>query len=364
MGTQLRNTWNDPIGVADRLASHGCRFDFLQAVWLLERYDQAGTNVGERGPVSDERISFRPDVSMGFPSTEIKCVARRETPEGTTSHVIDQTFMGLYGVSSPLPLHYAVDVIRAVESADVSDENEAQSHVDDKDAASVSGRAPVRDFLDIVNHRLVSLFYRSWLKYRFERTFQLKGRDSITNYLALLIGCPATHDRQVLGVDPLRLIRYAGVLTQRPRSATTLEGIVQDYWQGLRCCSQQCVGRWVLIEDSDQNRLGLRNTTLGEDACLGSQVYDLSGSFVLTIGPMDWETYLAFLPGETNFEQTKRLTMFYCADPLEFSFELVLKEKQAPKMLIDSSSQSPRLGYTSWLRTDEVMETSVVFDAA
>ncbi len=369
MGIDSRNSWQDPSGVGDRLASEGYRFDFLQAVWLLERYGDSGTKVGERGPVADERISFRPDVSMGFPSTEIKGIFRRETPEGVTSYLFDQTFMGLYGVSSPLPLHYAVDVIRAVESADVSDEGSGRFRSGDKRDASVadaavSGRAPVRDFIDILNHRLVSLFYRSWLKYRFERTFQLEGRDSITNYLALLIGCPPTHNRQTLGIDPLRLIRYAGVLTQRPRSATTLEGVLQDYWQGLGCHSQQCVGRWVLIEESDQNRLGRQNTTLGEDVCLGSQVYDLCGSFILTVGPMDWETYLAFLPDETNFDETKRLTMLYCTDPLDFSFEFVLKEKEVPQMRVDSSPQSARLGYTSWLRTDEVSETSVVFDVA
>ncbi len=360
MGTELGNTWRDPSGLAERLATNGFRFDFFQAIWLLERYGDVGTLVGQRGPVADEAISFRPDYSMGFPSTEVKSIFRSTTPEGATTHVIDETFFGLYGVSSPLPLHYAVDVVRAVETTDHST---AHHDVPQLDEDGLPGRAPLRDFIDIFNHRLVSLFYRSWLKYRFERTFQLAGRDSITEYLSLLIGCPPTHDREALGVDPLRLICYAGVLTQRPRSATSLERLIQDYWQGLGCRSLQCVGRWVLIEDSDQNRLSTLNTVLGDNLCLGEQVYDLSGAFTLAIGPMDFETYLSFLPGEERFEETRRLTMFYCNDPLEFSFELLLEADEAPELMIDSSPQSARLGYTSWLRTSDVEETSVVFDA-
>ena len=364
MGTVSGRTWRDPSGLGDRLATEGFRFDFFQAVWLLERYGDAGKLVGERGPVSDERISFRPDVSVGFPATEIKSITRRTNSDGVTTHGFDETFMGLYGVTSPLPMHYCVDVIRAVETADVSAVEGSRPGSDSDRHELMSGRAPMRDFIDIFNHRLVSLFYRSWLKYRIERTFQLDGRDSITRYLSMLIGCPPTHDHEALGIDPLRLIRYAGVLTQRPRSATTLEGVLQDYWQGLGFSSQQCVGRWILIEKADQNRLGVRNTSLGEDLCLGSQVYDLAGCFVMAIGPMTWETYQAFLPDGIGFDETKSLTKLYCSDPLEFCFELMLKEREVPEMVIDSTTQSARLGYTSWVRTGEVLETSVVFDAA
>jgi len=366
MGTPSGRTWRDPSGLAERLAADGERFDFFQAVWLLERFGDPGTLVGERGPVADERLSFRPDVSMAFPPTEVKRILQRVMPDGGIAYAIDETFLGLYGVTSPLPTHYAVDVIRAVESAGTSVTGRADAEVGSEVGpdAALDGRAPVRDFIDIFNHRLVSLFYRSWLKYRFERTFQLDGRDSITDYLRLLIGCAPEHDRDVLGVDPLRLIRYAGVLTQRPRSATTLEGVLEDYWPGLGCGAQQCVGRWVVIEESDQNRLGVRRTTLGEDLTLGSQVYDLCGCVVLALGPMDWDTYLAFLPTESGFQKTRRLTMLYTVDPLDVAFELLLMEHEVPAMCIDSSDESARLGYTSWVHTDDIAETSVVFDAA
>ena len=61
--------------------------------------------------------------------------------------------MGLYGPSSPLPNHYTEDVLWA--SAD-------------EDAA--------RSFLDLFNHRLISLVFRAWEKYRQPFRFAQSGR--------------------------------------------------------------------------------------------------------------------------------------------------------------------------------------------
>jgi type VI secretion system protein ImpH len=101
----------------DRLVRRGWEFDFFPAVWLLERFAAGGAPVGEVGPVSAERIRFRPEVSMVFPATDVRRVAVVDGPsEDESIYQIDVTFMGLYGVSTPLPLHYAVDVLRSVMS--------------------------------------------------------------------------------------------------------------------------------------------------------------------------------------------------------------------------------------------------------
>src|SRR5947199_9804372 len=40
-----------------------------------------------------------------------------------------------------------------------------------------------RDFLDIFNHRLISLFYRAWEKYRFFVRYERHEADSLTPLL-------------------------------------------------------------------------------------------------------------------------------------------------------------------------------------
>lgn len=349
-----------------RLLTRGFEFDFFQAVWLLERYGERGESVGGRGPVARERFRFRPDLSMAFPSTDVRRLEPHVDSVGDFSHYLTEvSFMGLYGVSTPLPLHYAVDVLRASEqSAAPPSDSSALAEAQAPAVTGGSHSTALRDFLDVFHHRLISLFYRSWVKYRYDRSFGLFGRDKITDYLLWLIGCEPTTDPAAVGVWPIHLLRYAGVLTQRPRSASMLEGVLLDYWDGLPVSVEACVGRWVAVPSKDRNSIGMTGATLGDDLTVGAQVYDLSGAFNVTLGPMDWSTYLTFLPGEARHGQTCALVERVCADPLAFTIELKLEADQIPELQLTSLGEGSRLGLTSWVRTDEIAETSVTFSAS
>lgn len=351
-------------GLIDRLLAHGCEFSFFQAVWLLERFCRGRAPVGERGPVSQEALRFRPDVSVAFPSTDLRRVtAQREPGQDEPSYRLDVTFLGLYGVATPLPLHYAIDILRNVDAAEQSVAEESGAATAERTAMPGTGCTPDRDFLDLLHHRLISLFYRSWTKYRHHVTFDMPHRDVVTSYLLWLIGCQPGWDEALLGVQPLRMVRYAGLLTQHPRSASSLEGLLRDYWDGLPVDVEQFVGRWVAIKPADLNNLGLANSSLGENLTVGEQVYDISGAFNIRVGPVDWQTYGQFLPDGPGFGKTRAIVQMYCPDPLAFTVEARLAANQVPEMCLTSNEDSARLGYTSWVRTGELPETSVTFDA-
>jgi type VI secretion system protein ImpH len=126
---------------------------------------------------------------------------------------------------------------------------------------------------------------------------------------------------------------------------------------------EQFRGRWVPLSDADKNRIGLANCRLGIDLTVGDQVYDLSGAFDIAVGPVDWQTYLSFVPDGDSFAQTRALVELYRADPLSFNVEVRLRAGQVPDTRLSSDETAGRLGYTSWIRTEEMPETSVVFDA-
>jgi len=297
---------------------------------------------------------------MGFPASDVRRIGRdRGASDGTDRFTVDCTFMGLYGVSTPLPLHYAVDVLRAVESA--TDETRRADGASQRPDESPDG-SPVRDFLDVFHHRLLSLFYRARAKYRYHLSFVLPQRDRLTPFLKLLIGCAEGWQKEQIGVEPIRLIRYAGLLTQHPLSAAGLEGILNDYWPDVEVSVGQFVGRWVALEPHDWNRLGRRNCRLGGDLIVGEQVFDRSGAFDIVVGPMDWPTYCSFLPISNRFAETVSLTRYACSDPLAFRITLRLAERQVPEARLASDDSAARLGYTCWLRTDEVPATQVVFE--
>ncbi len=351
-----------PLG---RLLSSGWQFDFFQAVWLLERHAEAEASVGQRGPVAKEPLRFRPDPSLGFPATDVRQIVECHSPDSEDVYYqVDVNFLGLYGTSTPLPLHYAVDILRAVEHAAALPEQAvetARSLLPPESAEADSGTAPARDFLDVFHHRLLSLFYRSWLKYRYDRTFGMPRRDDVTDYLLWLIGCAPDWDRDKLGVSPARMLRYAGSLTQHPKSAAALEGMLNDYWPDYMVEVEQCIGRWVTIAPDDLNSAGVLNSGIGVNLTVGEQVYDLSGSFNVVVGPVDWGTYLLFLPDGPYFAETSGVVELYCTDPLAFTVEVKLHSGEVPVMRLSSDGEAGQLGYTSWLRTDELPETSVTF---
>lgn len=344
----------------ERLLRNPCAFEFFQAVWLLERYSGGEVLAGERGPVAAERLRFRPDTSLGFPATDLRRIFTRGASAGSApQYLLEIAFLGLYGVSTPLPLHYAVEVLRGVEPGPQPSALETGGR---PAAAEPTGASsPVRDFLDIFHHRVISLFFRSWLKYRYERMFAAPQRDVLTEYLCLLNGCPPTYDQETLGVSPIRLLRYAGTLTQRPRSATTLAGLLFDYWGDIPVRIQQFVGQWVPLQEADQNRFGLVNCRLGEDLTIGEQVYDLSGTFGIEVGPVDWATYMTFLPGGSRYKQTRALTKLYCGDPLAFTIGVTLQAGEIPELRLTSDDHAGALGLTSWVRTADMGQTTVTF---
>jgi type VI secretion system protein ImpH len=352
-------------GPLARLVERACRFDFFQAVWLLERHSGGDALVGQRGPVGRERLRFRPDLSLGFPPTDLRRISVRHHPEtGEPYYQAEVAFLGLYGVSTPLPLHYAVEILRTAEPGlpPAPDQPPGLERAAGPQEALAS--SPVRDFLDLFHHRLISLFFRSWLKYHYERMFAAPQRDVITEYLGLLGGCPPAYDADTLGVSPIRLLRYVGVFTQRPRSASTLAGLLFDYWGDIPVEVRQFVGQWVPLAPTDQNRLGRSSCRPGLDLTVGEEVYDLTGTFDIAVGPVDWGTYLSLVPGGFRFRQTRGLAKLYCCDPLAFTLTVTLRAGEVLETRLTSDGQAGALGLTSWVRSEPLGQTSVTFAAS
>ena len=121
------------------------------------------------------------------------------------------------------------------------------------------------DFLDMFNHRLISLFYRAWKKHHFYIAYEeshFTGRpDPFGERLASLIGMGTAG---LIGRLPLRdeaLLFYAGLIRQRPHSASALRGILRDYFQ-VQIEIDQCLGTWYTLRDPERsymNRDGLQN---------------------------------------------------------------------------------------------------------
>ncbi len=330
----------------EALFAKGYEFEFFQAVRLLARIFAQRKQVGSTGRPKDEFVRFAqlgscPDVnqsflSMAFPASSVHSVDQSVVPGFPTSMTV--TFFGLTGTQGVLPLWYTEWMI----------------------ARRVAKDDTYAAFLDLFNHRLISLFYRAWEKHKPAVLYELaavrqQGPDPFTQSLFDFIGMGTDGLRGRMGIQDEGLLLYAGLIAQRPVAATSLRGILRDYFS-VPVEIRQCIGTWYELEDADRCYLSPESerNQLGEAAFLGDEVWNQQSLFQITVGPLPLDRFLTFLPSGPAMAKLVELTTFLVGQSMAFDVQVVLKAEEVPyARLADEGEDAPRLGWIGWLKTAE-----------
>ncbi|HEV2864851.1 MAG TPA: type VI secretion system baseplate subunit TssG [Pyrinomonadaceae bacterium] len=324
------------------------RFEFFQAVRLLERLLPEREPVGKSGgSPAGEVVRFRTHASLAFPASQIHSLtpaAAREEGGGeagagaTARDAAGEqpemvvNFMGLTGPSGTLPAHYTELLAERARYKDTA----------------------YWEFLDLFNHRLISLFYRAWEKYRFHVAYERGDRDRFTEYLFDLVGLGTRGLKGRLGgQDDEGLLFYGGLVAQRPHSASALAALLGDSY-GVPAKVEQFTGQWLALEAESLTRLGAANSRLGVDLMAGERVWDRQSKFRLSFGPLTLEEFRRFLPVGPALGPAVKTTRLLVGLEFDFDVELRLRAAEVPGWLLGAApEEGPRLGWTSWLKTLE-----------
>jgi type VI secretion system protein ImpH len=333
-------TWTEDNPFVELVLRRSREFDFFQLLHLIERLERDAAPIGHQGPAGDEPVRLRPALNLAFPCGDLG-EARWLDNLGNGHLQVTTTFLGLYGSDSPLPAHFTEALLRE------RDEDQR-----------------VRQFIDLFHHRLLSLLYRVWKKYRYYVTFKTDGSDPISQVVRGFLGIGTPHLDESLELSPLRLFRYVGLLSQRPRSAAGLIGQLADFFDGIDFDMEQCVGRWIWIQPNDRNSLGVEKCQLGENFLLGERIFDRSGKFRVKVGPVGFDDYARFLPTGSAAAELAEIVSFYCEDPLEHDIEVTLRGEEVPETPLGEPGLLGRLSWTTWLKSQPSEDKSVIFSAA
>lgn len=359
----------------NRLLRQGPEYNFFQAVRLLQTHalgalredgSAAPEPVGSAFSPDREVVRFLSHVAFSFPSSEVASIEECDSDaefKALRQFELKTTFMGLVGANGVLPQHYTARVLSRK----------------DREQGRILGA-----FLDVFHHRIISLFYKAWLRnrlpFRWEQARLTDHSDShelFTQSILSLNGFSSFQrvDRQASdsrqSSAPTELLTwYSGIFQQRPRNAVSLSRLIAEFF-GVSVEVRQFQGQWVHLSKADQTsmptgnqRLG-RNCQLGLSAMAGSKVWDVQSGLRIQLGPVsiaDFDRLRPSLPGQGDFQTLRTLVRLFAGPEVDIDVNIVLKAEDVPGASAGRQGTT-QLGRNSWCinRTPKVDATDGVF---
>jgi type VI secretion system protein ImpH len=315
-------------GIEKSLREDAPSFEFFQAVRLLTRLLADRKPVGRFSDPVAEAVRFGAAPDLGFPPSQI---AELEWPEGIQP-LMNVNFMGLTGPQGILPLYYTVLLRERLRAHDGS----------------------LRAFLDLFNHRAISLFYRAWEKHHFTVGYERSETDPISPHLMDLIGLGTTGLAGRQEVSDEALLFRCGLVSAHSCSASGLRALLIDYFD-VPVEIEQFVGRWHPIDEDTRCRFsdtGSDSERLGLGTVLGDEIWDQQSCVRVRLGPLTLKQYMEFLPDGSAHKPLRALIRFFAGTGLDCELQLVLKKEEAPPCELGAdSATAPRLGWLTWVRS-------------
>lgn len=361
--------------VIDRLLSNPDHFEFFQAVRLLERlaaseFDRdsevACENIGYDHPAALEAVRFVTDNQLRYPDRDIL-----KLESGTTLYnnkqraqfLLTITVMRLAGSTGVLPFHYTELIMKRARFKDTS----------------------FRTFLDLFNHRAISLFYRASNKYRFPIEFEQNAienqrehyvtlyqrknafldADLFTDSLRSLAGINSQAGQKRLKYLNDNLLGYTAYFLQQPRNASNLARMLSNYFC-LPVNIQQFLPQWQPIMPdmlsqmpTKRNRMG-QNAQLGVNAIAGQSIWSVQAKFRIHIAPITYRQYESLAPGSSKLNALHELVRLYVGLELDYDIELQIPARELPPARLRKDGPLPlQLGWNGYLPSKQDSERLV-----
>jgi type VI secretion system protein ImpH len=307
------------------------RFNLFAALRLLEQKFAGRPRLGESRRASDDGIRLGHVPYLTFARSDVATF--QEGDAGVPR--LEQHSFGLFGPNGPLPAHMTELAY------------ERRRHV---------GDAAIVDFLNVFQHRLISLFYRAWANSDPATSFDRPDSDRFRMYVGALLGMApvAACDRDTVS-DYAKLSR-AALFAQQTRSAPALQAILADYFR-LPAEVRQFTGEWLTVPSELRCRLGLDPATLGDGAFLGGALWRSQHKFEIVLGPLTLSRLEGLLPGARGLRELVDLVRLFTNDEWTWQLRLLLLEEEIPRTRLGLSG---KLGWVSWLGAHRGVADDVV----
>ncbi|UXU90405.1 type VI secretion system baseplate subunit TssG [Burkholderia sp. S-53] len=327
--------------IVGSLLARAPKMSFMQFCRLLEASDPDTPGFGTRDTPEHEPVRFRPRPRLGFPAGEVAAV-EIDDEDGDAPPTIRTTFMGLYGVDAAMPSHTIDEIVLREE-----------------------GHEAVEAFLDPFNHRIATLLYRTWKKYRYPERFQAGGVDDHSRSLLCLAGFGWGDKPARAGLPASRMLALLGLLIQRTRTSEGLAGVialaaprvgvrVDEFWAVTTSAGQPrplTSTRPAIAASRDGRRVGL-----GGGYVLGRRIAYRSRAVRVTLRPDDVQQAHDLLPGASLHRDLMAFIRLYVGVKADVHLRMKVSSRFVPSPVVGAgrADPAPRLGWTTVLPSEDV----------
>ncbi|NDL05807.1 type VI secretion system baseplate subunit TssG [Photorhabdus bodei] len=297
--------------------------NFYQFCQAVERAVPDRPPLGSTDNPADDVIRFRPHPGMGFPAGALKAMETdREYPDRPPT--VRTTFMGLYGVDSPLPTAYLNDIAQHRE-----------------------GHEAVEAFLDMFNHRILTQYYRIWRKYSYPATFASGGSDPTSQCLLGLIGLGIPGSQQQIATPASRFLALLSVMRLPTRTAEGVSALVTLLAPQTRVVVTPACPRQIHLRQpagfSDSQPISLSQRTV-----LGRVGTDINSQLLLALHTDCPAEARGWLPGGQLHTDLLTLLRVYLGWRYRARLQLTLQTRILPVPVL-GSDKPVQLGLTGVL---------------
>ncbi|MCU1735444.1 MULTISPECIES: type VI secretion system baseplate subunit TssG [unclassified Pseudomonas] len=311
------------VPLSETLRARPEGFELLQALLILEHENQKATSLGRGSVPQNEAVRLRGPLTPAFPASQIEKISH---DAHDPRPILSTPIFGLGGPDGPLPYAF---------------QEWLQQRALERDHAPA-------EFLDLFQHRLLSLLYRTLRKHRVALGFAEARDTPVQQQLRALAGLlPAgLQDRQKLP-DAALLARTA-LITGGRRSLAGFASIVRHHFN-LPLRVEGHDGAWCDIPPASRSVLkrGGRNLQLGRTAIAGKRMWDEHAGIRLHIGPLSAEQAKPLLPGGDTHHQLADLAALYFGPDLDCALTLLI-DGARPMFLMNDNR--PRLNWNNGLQ--------------
>ncbi|PVZ67689.1 type VI secretion system baseplate subunit TssG [Pelagibaculum spongiae] len=312
-----------PIDFFDEISQAPWEFGFYQTVRDIEAVSADKPRLGNAVMLSDEPIRLGQTPSLSFAPAALSGFSKANQFRAVPR--LDVNFQGLLGPNGPMPLHITEYVYQR------------ERHHND---------STLRNFLNIFNHRLLSLFYRAWANTEPVCNAD-RDDDRFRKYIGAFLGISLDTMTHRDNLDDNVKLSNAANFSNPTKTTDGLSNICANFLQAPVNIVEY-VGHWLELPEEGYTVLSEVNIgcDLGKTAVLGANVWDRHSKFAIEIGPLDYSEYKDLLPTNPVFTALTDLIKNYIGFEFLWEARLIIKSSQIPELKL---SGRQGLGWNCWV---------------